>query len=309
MKLQPLLFIFLCCTSLFCAAQDSLPRFTLVNKGNNRIIISWTNPYGDGIRQLSIQRSTDSTKNFKSILTLPDPTVPQNGYADTKAPSSSMYYRLFILLDSGKYIFSKSRRPVLDTMQIREPLTENHAPNARVAELPKTDAPRSDMPVSHPPSADNKNPARTEPAKPKEIPERIFFVKKRDTLVGQVGERSLKRFRDSILLRTRDTLTYNNTDTILIRPFVPKEIYKPSRYIFTERDGNVKITLPDAAQKKYSIRFFEDGGAPLFEIKRIEESPLTLDKANFLHAGWFRFELYDDGILKEKHKLYIAKEF
>ena len=66
-------------------AQDTLPYFTLLNRGNNRIIVSWNNPYDKGIHQLSIQRSADSTKNFKTILTLPDPTVPQNGYADTKA--------------------------------------------------------------------------------------------------------------------------------------------------------------------------------------------------------------------------------
>jgi len=34
-----------------------------------------------------------------------------------------------------------------------------------------------------------------------------------------------------------------------------------------------------------------------------------LDKANFLHAGWFRFELYENGQLKEKHRFYIPKDF
>ncbi|HJU45577.1 MAG TPA: hypothetical protein VJ647_02285, partial [Chitinophagaceae bacterium] len=96
-------------------AQDTLPAFSVVNKGNDRIIVSWTNPYLDTIRQLSIQRSPDSLKGFKSILTLPDPTVPQNGYADPAPPSSRMFYRLYILLDNGRYIFSRSKRPVTDT--------------------------------------------------------------------------------------------------------------------------------------------------------------------------------------------------
>ncbi|HSC36537.1 MAG TPA: hypothetical protein VLD19_01650, partial [Chitinophagaceae bacterium] len=85
--------------ALTTVAQDTLPKFTLVNKGNGRIIISWTSPYKSSVHQLSIQRSFDSTRNFKTILTLPDPTVPQNGYVDTKAPTEHMFYRLFILLD------------------------------------------------------------------------------------------------------------------------------------------------------------------------------------------------------------------
>jgi len=36
---------------------------------------------------------------------------------------------------------------------------------------------------------------------------------------------------------------------------------------------------------------------------------LTLDKSNFIHAGWFKFELYEDGQLKEKNKLLIPKDF
>src|SRR5882724_6959741 len=101
--------------TLMAAAQDTLPKFTLVNKGNGRIVTSWTNPYKSSVHQLSIQRSFDSTRNFKTILTLPDPTVPQNGYVDTRAASEHMFYRLFILLDSGKYIFSASKRPAPDT--------------------------------------------------------------------------------------------------------------------------------------------------------------------------------------------------
>ncbi|MBS1565305.1 MAG: hypothetical protein JST39_13005, partial [Bacteroidetes bacterium] len=55
--------------ALSSMAQDTLPRFTLLNKGNGRIIVSWTNPYKDKVHQLSIQRSTDSLRNFKTILT------------------------------------------------------------------------------------------------------------------------------------------------------------------------------------------------------------------------------------------------
>jgi hypothetical protein len=281
------------------AAQDSLPKFSLVNKGGNRVIVSWTNSYGKGIKQLSIQRSADSTKNFTSILTLPDPTVPQNGYADTKAPNGRMFYRLFILLDSGKYVFSVSKRPFQDTVKTRPVAKENSTVDQRIQEEPKPENKKAVQEV----------PAIKETVRPKEIPERMIYLKKRDTLLGQIGERSLKRFRDSIATKTKDTLSFNTADTIVIRNFIPREVYRPSKFVFTEKDGNVKIALPDAASKKYTIKFFDENNTPVIEIKQVKDSMLILDKANFIHSGWFKFELMDDGILKEKHKLFIPKDF
>lgn len=297
-------------SSFAAAAQDTLPKFTLVNKGNNRIIISWNNPYGQQIHQLSIQRSPDSTKNFRSILTLPDPTVPQNGYADTKALHDHMYYRLYILLDSGKYIFSKSKKPILDTVRIKESTKEIKPAEQPVYEAPKVDSSRiTPVPAVKTKEPEKRDMVKPEPVKPKEIPERIIYIKKRDTLIGQVGERSVRRFRDSVATRSKDTLTYSTPDTIVIKPFVPKEVYKPSKYVFTEKDGNIKIILPQADEKKYTLKFFDDSGATVLEIKQIKEPLLTLDKSNFSRAGWYKFELYEDDILKEKHKLFIPKDF
>ena len=96
-------------------AQDTLPKFSVKNVGGNRIIISWTNTF-ETIKQISIQRSFDSLNKYKTILSVPDPTTPQNGFVDTKATNDHMFYRLFILLDKGVYLFSNAKKPVLDTM-------------------------------------------------------------------------------------------------------------------------------------------------------------------------------------------------
>jgi hypothetical protein len=294
-------FIFM---AFVASAQDTLPAFTLLNKGNNRIVTSWTNAYRSAIKQLTIQRSFDSTKNFTSILTVPDPTVPQNGYVDTKATNDHMFYRLYILLDSGRYIFSKSKRPVPDTIKVKPVVKESKAPDQRIQEEPK---PENKKPVTEDIKAPE--PEKKEIIKPKEIPERIIYIKKRDTLIAQIGERSLKHFKDSLSVKTKDTLSFSTADTIVIKPFVPREVYKPSKYVFTEKDGNVKITLADAATKKYTLKFFDENNVPVFEIKQIKDNLLILDKANFLHSGWFKFELLEDGQLKEKHKLFIPKDF
>ena len=217
------------CTHLL-KAQDTLPAFSVINRGNDHIIISWTNPYLDTIRQLSIQRSYDSIKSFKSILTLPDPTVPQNGYADVQPPSSRMFYRLYILLDNGRYIFSKAKRPLMDTTAKAEPLKETPAPRLPVPPIQITGRP-------------------------------------------------------------------NN------------ESFIPSRYVFTDRYGNVRVLLPDAASKNYHIKFLDENGTLVFELKEIKDTLLTIDKTNFIHAGWFRFDLFEDDDLKENHKFFIPRDF
>ena len=92
---------------------------------------------------------------------------------------------------------------------------------------------------------------------------------------------------------------------------IPKytpNIFVPSRHVYTGKDNNVIISLPDAARKKYSIKFYRADGSFLFEVSKIAENFLTLDKANFLHAGLFIFELYDNNIIIERHKFYIPKD-
>src|SRR4026208_1307912 len=103
-------------TSALTYAQDSLPAFSVVNKGNNRVVISWNNKYPQ-LKQISIQRSPDSLSNFKTLLTVPDPNNKQNGYLDSKAPNDRMFYRLYILVDGANFVFSKSKRPTNDSIR------------------------------------------------------------------------------------------------------------------------------------------------------------------------------------------------
>lgn len=87
-----------------------------------------------------------------------------------------------------------------------------------------------------------------------------------------------------------------------------KTWFVPSHHVYTGRDNNIIISLPDAARRKYSLKFFEEDGTFLFEIKKIAENYLTLDKVNFMHSGLFNFELYDSRIIIERHKIYIPKD-
>lgn len=221
-------------------AQDTLPDFSVKNAGNNRIIIGWTNKF-ENIRQISIQRSFDSLKNYKTILTVADPTTPQNGFADTKAPNDHMFYRLYILLDKGVYLFSDVKKPVLDTSKA----------------------------------------ISTEPFKPS-----------MDTPVIVIDS----------LGRVLDTLSRVNK-----KPVIPA--FVPSRYVYTYKDGYVRVSLPDEPSKTYSIKFFDADNNPLFELKNLTERNFKLEKSNFYKAGWYFFELYENGELLEKHKFLLTKDF
>jgi len=91
------------------------------------------------------------------------------------------------------------------------------------------------------------------------------------------------------------------------RPGIPNG-FVPSKFVFTGKDNNVIINLPNAAAQKFSIHFFDEDDNPVFELHNIKEPYLILEKVNFLHAGWFKYHLYDNDILLEKYKFYIPKD-
>jgi hypothetical protein len=284
-------------------AQEVLPDFTAVTKGNKKVIISWVNNYRV-VKQISVQRSKDSTKGFVTVLSVADPTAPQNGIVDGKAPDEKQFYRLFIVQDSGKFVFTKSKRPLWDTA--RAAVVKQQTPeNARRVIITEGVSPTQAEEIKEKlkPAEPAPNPVVKAPE-----PEKFYFVKKRDTLVVTINAKELKKFRDSVVSKTKDTIAFAGADTILLKPFVPKEVFKPSKFVYTERDGNVAINLPHIAIHKYSIKFFDDKSVPLFDISEVKEPTLLIDKVNFLRSGWYRFELYEDGKLKEKHKFFIPRD-
>ena len=206
-------------------AQDTLPRLTVKNI-SNKIIISWHSTYGAKISNINIQRSADSLKNFTTIGTVLEPNNRENGFVDNKAPNPNMFYRVFIAFEGGRYVFTKSYKPFIDTTTAATSVIET-----QITEPPKT------IPVIPPPTG---------------------FV--------------------------------------------------ASKFIFTGKDNNVIIDLPDAATAKYSIKFFDEKDNPVFEISKVTDPYLTIEKVNFLHSGWFYFKLYDNAVLKEKNQFYIPKE-
>lgn len=84
--------------------------------------------------------------------------------------------------------------------------------------------------------------------------------------------------------------------------------FVPSKFVFTGKDNNVIINLPNAATAKYSIKFFDEADKFLFEVHSIKEPYLILEKVNFIHAGWYNYQLFNNDILLEKYKFFIPKD-
>jgi hypothetical protein len=275
MKLLTSLFIV---TTLFCyaaSAQDTLPNFSIKEIGKEKVLISWSNPFPNCV-QLAVQRSFDSTRFFTTVYSAISPDLPQNGFAVSKMPAGiKVYYRIFYVLQGGAYFFSNAKsvgalsKPVLDT-------------GSKETDVPK-------------------------PIDSKKIIKIYNRDKPNDVL--EMDYNHYKKFKDSIITKTKDSIYVISAEVIMLKPFIAKPVWKPSAYIFTNTKGIVSIHLPLAKQHKYKIIFFDDDGSELYVIKQVKEADLTLDYGNFLHAGWYNFELYEDDKLKEKNKFLLHKLF
>lgn len=223
-------------------AQDTLPSFSAVIR-SGKVIISWANPY-DSVVQISIQRSVDSVRGFRTIITLPDPTPPVNGYLDSKAPDTLQFYRLYIQLQRGKFFQTRSFRPRADT--------------ARTVKVELAAKQRSG-----------------------------FQFIKDEPLPAVIAPRT--------------------KDSVKTTPKPQKYVWVPSAYVYTNKEGNIVMSLPEAEKKQFRVQFYQPDGKPFFEISRVTESMILLDKTNFRQAGWYDFELFENEKLKEKNKVQVLK--
>lgn len=263
--------------SISSKAQDTLPDFTVKNLAQGKVQISWVNPY-ETCTQLVVQRSYDSIKFFTSIFSAQSPSLLQNGFLDnTTAPGAKVFYRIFYVLQGSNYFFTKSK-------------------STGTASNKKKEEKTSTVPVNQ----------------TGRVAEKKFITvynRNKDSLLFVFEYNDYIKFRDSIVAKSKDTLYALSGNEVLFSPFIPKPFWKPSMYIYTNNNGYVTISLPQLKQHKYRIVFFDEDGTELFQIKQLKESGLILDKTNFLHAGWFSFQLFEDDKLKEKNKVYLEKDF
>lgn len=276
------LLLLLLLVSQLVKAQDTLPRFTVEDKGAGRIVVSWSNPY-DNLVQLAVQRSYDSLKKFTSVYSATSPELPLNGFSDKITPGVKIYYRIFYVMRGGTYYFTKSMLPGKT--------------------IPKAEAYDSRRDQLHEALLEE-----VETATADSVNDAPFYLKTKEGVVTLMPH-EFKSFRDSILTKTNDTLLQIAADTVLVQPYSPPFVQRSSQYIFTDRDGFIVVKLPDAATKKYEVIFLEENDSPVLELRGLKESQVTIDKTNFYHGGWYKFELRENGHVIERNKIFLPTDF
>ncbi|MBW0177473.1 hypothetical protein [Sediminibacterium sp.] len=345
MKHWNLLILFFSAAIIHASAQRALPGFTVQDLGKGKVSISWINPYPT-CNQLAIQRSTDGI-NFRTIFSAQSPELPRNGYVDSKLPAApKVYYRIFYVLAGGNYFFTAIKTPTesgdtddKETIKKEEDLsdriyipTEPGKDNGlnkdstgketveRMVRLYKRGNFLYQLNTQSYKNFRDSIIHFTQDSlsliKPGEInwkpfipkPKEYVSVFVKDTLLIQVEYPLYKRFKDSVAAYTKDTLTNITTFRAELSRFVPKPVWKPSIYVYTNNNGYLNISIPAQDLNAYRVVFFDAEGKELFRINKIKEAELILDKANFKRSGWYDFELYKNNDLVEKNKFFLQKD-
>lgn len=265
-------------------AQDTLPQFNIRDINTKKILVTWINPFGDKCIQLSVQRSYDSLRFFSTFYSAPSPELPQNGVVELKQPKGiKIYYRIFYVLDGGAYFFSASQRGdiMLEAQQLKPIGYNTTGPKDTLTTL-------LEKPVE-------------------EVTWISVYKNNKDSLVQMINQHSFKRFRDSILYRTKDTVLTIGINQVILKTYIPKPVWRASPYVFTNHESEISINIPQVKFHHYRLEVLDENGFVFFEIKQLREGNLILDKSNFLHEGWFSFNLYEDEKLKEHNKFYVPK--
>ncbi len=278
-------------------AQQPLPAFAANFLGGNKAQITWINPFPN-CTQVSIQKSYDSTKFFQTIFTAQSPELPANGYIDNNyLPQIKTWYRIFYVTDSlGSFFFTKSQIPSLPKPKssLNSNITQQEIIKIPVALLPPKNVEDTSIAIPI--------------VKPIEININVFY-KNSDSLLNTFIPADFLRFKDSIALKTKDTLQSSKLYSYFLKPYVPLIVWKPSVYVFSTKKGAIEINIPKSKSHNYKLIVYDHSGKEQFRIKNILVQKVLLEKSNFPKAGWYTFELFEDDKLKEKNKFLVEKDY
>lgn len=254
--------------SNFLFSQNPLPDFLIEknNKGEN--VISWRNPFSTSLIQITIQRSADSVRNFRSIYTSEKPGEPSGNYIDI--PNGKFYYRLFYMLKDGSYFNSavKTVPSGFETLGLMSYLNNYENIN-----------------VSYGGRITSYNKAN--------------FLKLKDSVLNNTA--------DSLKYVSANTVNYiyyapvfeNGRSSISGYKFI-------SNYLYLNEDGNPVIKLPINDYYKYSMIIYNrDGKTVLYKINSFDSNELILSNASFVYPGMYPYELKYNDQIRDKNNIEI----
>ena len=263
--------LFICLVFLSGAliAQPALPDFSIIKGPKNHSIISWRNNFGDQLSVLTIQRSSDSVRNFRTIYSVNNLSLQANAYTDNKPAPGQDYYRLYYMLKNGTYAFTKAKR--VSTGFVPEDL------------LTRLDS-RKMIRVTGAVLGKYEYPS-------------LFHLK--DSVLNFTSD-SLYFVNDSTIkyVKFNAVAAMANAETSNLQPV--------SKFLYLNADSYIVLKFPEQELSHYSMTIYKQNGTSvLFKIPKFENSEIILNKTSFLSTGWYPYEIYKDGKLQERSRLEI----
>ena len=321
-----LLLLFLIISTLELKAQLPLPDFEVSILTETKVRIYWKNNF-DNCSQITIQKSFDSIRHFKTIFSSLSPELLENAYVDNDyLPQLKTFYRILYVYNEGNYAFTISKAPEnkkdkkYSDIKINQVETINKLNRLITIYKPITSSKDSSLinknqntqkEVNKGESTQNKLHLLDSIIASPLASKKLFIIYKRttDSLFKIIDEKLFSKFKDSIISKTKDTLYAYENDIIIWKPFIPDPAWQPSEYVYTALKGYLIIDLPLTTKHKYKLIIYNEANQEIMRLKQIKNPKLMLEKSNFIKAGWYNFELFEDDKLKEKNKFKILADF
>jgi hypothetical protein len=129
---------FLFVLSVVAHAQEKLPNMSIKSQGG-QVLLSWDCTF-EGVKSISVQRSSDSTKNFTTVGFMNNPKKGIQSFRDEKPLAGKNFYRLYIMFPYelewysntfNGYVDSSLIRKSTDVMKATTSTTTNNSTNTK----------------------------------------------------------------------------------------------------------------------------------------------------------------------------------
>ncbi len=222
-------------------------------------ILTWNNQY-DGIKSIAVQRSTDSIFNYVTVGYVKNLKKGQQAFIDGHPTPGNNWYRLYIVFNSDLVWNSNRVKLIVDSATI-----------ATKGVIPPNDSLQK--------LAAN-------------IKMKIDTTSGKSTISTSTGTTTPTDSVAKVLSSIKLSLPVNSD--------LNSYNYIRSQYVFTNPfTGHINVEVPDVNKHKYSVIFMTQGKKKLFEVGRVTDSPIIIDKRNFQQKGLFQFELRKDDVKLE----------
>jgi len=116
-KKSLLSFIFLFSYAISSIAQSTLPNIDVLSKDGINIL-GWVSPYESGVKSVTVQRSADSTYNFRTIGIITNLKTKNQNFIDAHPLLGNNFYRVVLTFNSEIEWISNLAKVVVDSNAI-----------------------------------------------------------------------------------------------------------------------------------------------------------------------------------------------